>query len=143
MAGISRHAVFHQRRIALCRPHHHSQPTYAQEIQKPEFGYGLEGLLAYRRDDLSGIINGIDTSVWNPEKDAYINQNYSARTIGETAEQGRPASPVGFAGRSDLPLFALIGRLVEQKGIDLVLSCLPDMTNLPLQFVLLVAAIKA
>jgi starch synthase len=113
-------------------------PTYAQEIQKPEFGYGLEGLLAYRRDDLSGIINGIDTSVWNPEKDAYINQNYSARTIG-VKQQNKAAlqAQLGLPVDPDLPLFALIGRLVEQKGIDLVLSCLPDMTNLPLQFVLL------
>jgi starch synthase len=113
-------------------------PTYAEEIQKPEFGYGLEGLLSYRRDALSGIINGIDTSVWNPEKDDYISQNYSAKTL--AAKQQNKAAlqeQLGLPVNPDLPLFALIGRLVDQKGIDLVLSCLPEMTNLPLQFALL------
>ena len=50
-------------------------PTYAQEIQTPEFGYGLEGLLDHRKEFLGGIINGIDTDQWNPETDPYIAQN--------------------------------------------------------------------
>jgi len=113
-------------------------PTYAQEIQTPEFGYGLEGLLAHRQHQLSGIINGIDTAVWNPETDTQIAQTYSAKNLtgklkNKTALQERLGLPVW----SDLPLFGLIGRLVEQKGIDLVLSCLKEMTSLPLQFVLL------
>ena len=53
-------------------------PTYALEIQTPELGYGLEGLLTYRKDFLSGIINGIDLDQWNPETDPYISQQYSA-----------------------------------------------------------------
>lgn len=113
-------------------------PTYAQEIQKPEFGYGLEGLLAFRHNQLSGIINGIDTTAWNPAIDPNIDHNYSVKTLGDkqknkTALQARLGLPVD----PDTPLFALIGRLVDQKGIDLVLSCLPDMTTLPLQFTLL------
>ncbi len=112
-------------------------PTYAQEIQKPEYGYGLEGLLAYRRDDLSGIINGIDTSIWDPKQDTYISQTYNANTLNDKQKNkialqeklGLPVAPV--------PLFGLIGRLVEQKGIDLILSCLQEMTALPLQFALL------
>ncbi len=113
-------------------------PTYAQEIQTPEFGYGLEGLLAYRRDHLSGIINGIDMSVWNPETDHQIPQTYTAKTIknkvnNKTALQERLGLPVN----PELPLFGLIGRLVDQKGIDLVLSCLPEMTTMPLQLALL------
>lgn len=113
-------------------------PTYAKEIQTPEFGYGLEGLLAYRQDYLSGIINGIDTAVWNPETDGYIANTYGVKTLenklnNKTALQAR----LGLTVDPEVPLFGLIGRLVEQKGIDLVLSCLKDMTGMPLQFALL------
>ena len=113
-------------------------PTYANEIQTPEFGYGLEGLLAHRQHTLSGIINGIDTTVWNPETDQQIAQNYDAYTLvkkgkNKTALQRR----LGLRIDPDIPLFGLIGRLVDQKGIDLVLNCLKDMTALPLQFALL------
>ncbi len=113
-------------------------PTYAHEIQTPEFGYGLEGLLAHRQRTLSGIINGIDTNVWNPEMDQQIAQTYGRDTLNKkvknkTALQKRLGLPVN----PDLPLFGLIGRLVDQKGIDLVLSCLKEMTTMPLQFVLL------
>ena len=113
-------------------------PTYAQEIQKPEFAYGLEGLLAYRRDVLSGIINGIDTTVWNPEGDEYISHHYHAENMANKQQNKQDLqAQLGLPVNPELPLFALIGRLVDQKGIDLVLSCLPDMTALPLQFVLL------
>ncbi|OQW73777.1 MAG: starch synthase [Proteobacteria bacterium ST_bin11] len=113
-------------------------PTYAQEIQTPEFGYGLEGLLAHKQSHLRGILNGIDVSVWNPAEDAYIAQPYSVNTlkdkqVNKTALQQQMGLPVD----TETPLFGLIGRLVEQKGIDLVLSCLQEMTTLPLQFALL------
>ena len=113
-------------------------PTYAQEIQTPEFGYGLEGLLAYRRDDLSGIINGIDMSVWNPETDQHIRQTFGVNSL-PAKQQNKTAlqQQLGLPVNADQPLFALIGRLVEQKGIDLVLSCLQEMTTLPVQFALL------
>ncbi|QWF70433.1 glycogen synthase GlgA [Methylomonas paludis] len=113
-------------------------PTYAQEIQTPEFGYGLEGLLAYRHDILSGIINGIDTSIWNPADDVYLNHHYSAENLsGKLQNKLELQEKLGLPINADIPLFGLIGRLVEQKGIDLLLSCLPEMTTLPLQFVLL------
>lgn len=113
-------------------------PTYAQEIQTPEFGYGLEGLLAHRQHTLSGIINGIDNTIWDPESDPHIVQAYGKKTLklkekNKTALQERLGLPVD----SKLPVIGLIGRLVEQKGVDLVLSCLKEMTQLPLQFVLL------
>ncbi len=113
-------------------------PTYAQEIQKPEFGYGLEGLLAFRRNNLSGIINGIDTTIWDPATDAYITKTFSAKTLNDK-QQNKTAlqKELGLPVNADLPMFGLIGRLVDQKGIDLVLSCLPEMTTMPLQFVLL------
>lgn len=113
-------------------------PTYAEEIQKPEFGYGLEGLLAYRRDRLSGIINGIDTAIWNPEKDTHLFNNYSVKTLGGKLQNKTTLqTQLGLPVNPDVPLLALIGRLVEQKGIDLVLSCLPELVNMPLQFALL------
>ena len=113
-------------------------PTYALEIQTPEFGYGLEGLLEHRKESLSGIINGIDLEHWNPEDDPLIVQNYTAATIhkkgvNKAELQKRFRLPVN----DDIPLFGLISRLVEQKGIDLILEALPEMVTLGLQFVLL------
>jgi starch synthase len=113
-------------------------PTYALEIQTPTFGYGLEGLLSYRRDNLVGIINGIDTHEWNPEIDPHIPQHYNVHSLHEKRInkmelQKRLNLPVN----DHVPLFGLIGRLVEQKGIDMVIDCLPEMVELPMQFVLL------
>lgn len=113
-------------------------PTYALEIQTAQFGYGLEGLLHHRQASLSGIINGIDTHVWNPNHDPYITQNYSIDTLdkkilNKTALQQRLSLPV----EANIPVFGLISRLVEQKGIDLILNCLDEMLNMPIQFILL------
>lgn len=113
-------------------------PTYALEIQTPAYGYGLEGLLSYRRDDLFGIINGIDTNEWNPEIDHFITQHYNVHALHEkrrnkTELQQRLNLPVN----EQIPLFGLISRLIEQKGIDMVIDCLPEMIDLPMQFVLL------
>jgi len=113
-------------------------PTYAREIQTADFGYGLEGLLSHRNDDLIGIINGIDADQWNPESDAQISECYNISTLNKKqlnkkTLQHRHSLPVDVK----IPVFALISRLVEQKGIDLLLECLPEMLTLPLQFVLL------
>ncbi len=113
-------------------------PTYALEIQTAEFGYGLEGLLEHRKEFLGGIINGIDLDQWDPEKDPNIFQCYSAKTLGKkllnkTALQAKLGLPI----EEQIPLFGLIGRLVEQKGIDLLLDCFSEMITMKLQFVLL------
>lgn len=113
-------------------------PTYAKEIQTAEFGYGLEGLLQYRKDSLSGIINGIDTDIWNPGNDSALVKSYSIKTLADkqlckSALQQNMGLPVD----DQIPVFGLIGRLVEQKGIDMVIECLEEMRELPLQFVLL------
>jgi starch synthase len=113
-------------------------PTYALEIQTPEFGYGLEGLLDHRKEFLGGIINGIDMDQWDPETDPYITQHFTVTTLdkkrlNKSELQRRFALPAN--GR--VPLFGLIGRLVEQKGIDLILECLPEMVAMDMQFVLL------
>ncbi len=113
-------------------------PTYAQEIQTAEFGYGLEGLLQYRQERLSGIINGIDTDIWNPATDTCLTQPYSISKLADKQlNKAALQQTLGLAVDEKQPLFGLIGRLVEQKGIDMVLDCLPQMAELPLQFVLL------
>jgi starch synthase len=113
-------------------------PTYALEIQTPEFGYGLEGLLSHKHEILSGIINGMDLDQWNPATDTSISEPYTANTlankiINKTSLQARSSLPVN----KSVPLFGLISRLVDQKGIDLVIDCLSEMVDMPLQFVLL------
>ena len=113
-------------------------PTYAQEIQTADFGYGLEGLLSHRNNILTGIINGIDADQWNPETDSNISEHFDLVTINKkqlnkTALQKKLSLPVDI----NIPIFAIISRLVEQKGIDLVLECLSEMLAWPLQFVLL------
>jgi len=113
-------------------------PTYALEIQTADYGYGLEGLLSHRNDALTGIINGIDADQWNPQTDPAISEHYDISTLNKkqlnkSALQKKLSLPVD----KSIPVFALISRLVEQKGIDLVLECLPEMLALPLQFVLL------
>lgn len=113
-------------------------PNYALEIQTAEYGYGLEGLLHHRHHELDGIINGIDIDVWNPEADDRIPQNYSIATLNKkasnkTALQKEYSLPVN----TSIPLIGLIGRLVDQKGIDLVIDCLDSLVEYPVQFVLL------
>ena len=113
-------------------------PTYALEIQTPEFGYGLEGLLDHRKEFLGGIINGIDLDIWNPETDPYITQHYTAATLNKKQlNKYELQRRFAFPANERIPLFGLIGRLVEQKGIDLILECLPEMAAMDMQFVLL------
>ncbi|MDO9214038.1 MAG: glycogen synthase GlgA [Methylococcales bacterium] len=113
-------------------------PTYALEIQSPAFGYGLEGLLAYRSNNLVGIINGIDTHEWNPETDPHIHQRYSVDSLSEKRHnKAELQRRVNLPVNDHVPLFGLISRLVEQKGIDMIIECLPEMMTLPMQLVLL------
>jgi starch synthase len=97
-------------------------PRYAQEIQTAEHGCGLEGALSSRAADLYGVLNGIDCEEWNPTNDARLPVKYS---VGNWA-QGKAACKValqrevGLPARPDVPLLGLIGRLADQKGLDLV-----------------------
>jgi len=113
-------------------------PTYAREIQAPEFGYGLEGLLQHRSDCLTGILNGIDVDAWNPESDIYIAKHYSVRQV-EMKQGNKKAlqQTFGLPERSDIPLLGLIGRLVYQKGIDIVLQAIHELMKIPVQLVIL------
>jgi starch synthase len=111
-------------------------PRYAREITTQEFGCGLEGLLQRRQDLLFGILNGADYDEWNSETDRHLKQTYSKENLGGKAadklalqrEFGLPADP-------SVPLFGNIGRMVEQKGVDILLGALTEMLSSNLQFV--------
>jgi starch synthase len=95
-------------------------PTYAEEITTPAFGMGLQGLISARKDVLHGIVNGIDTDVWNPETDPLLEATYSAKKLqGRTANRAAVAARFGLQA-DDSPLFVLVSRLTWQKGIDLL-----------------------
>ncbi len=113
-------------------------PTYAEEIQTYEFGYGLEGLLHHRRDRLHGILNGVDYDKWNPAQDPRLKKPYTARTLDDKDENKKQLRrDFGLSQKKGLAVIGMITRLVEQKGIDLVLDAMPRLIQLPLQFVIL------
>jgi starch synthase len=112
-------------------------PRYSQEIQTEEFGAGLEGVLRDRAKDLSGILNGVDTEEWNPAKDGRIAAKFSAAHL-----KGKSACRADLRRRMGLPetaapLFGVVSRLVEQKGIDLLAAVLADLVATESQVVVL------
>lgn len=113
-------------------------PTYAKEIQTPAFGCGLEGVLKRRSQHLSGILNGIDTQQWNPATDPWIAQTYDLKSLPrKQANKLALQSRFNLPPHAETPLLAFIGRLVTQKGIDLILQSLPSLIQYPLQFLFL------
>lgn len=102
-------------------------PSYAEEILTPEYGMGLEGLLQYRASDLAGIVNGIDTDVWNPQTDRMLAASYSAASL-NTRETNKRLVAERFALEpGDGPLFCVVSRLTEQKGMDLLAASIDDL----------------
>lgn len=99
-------------------------PTYAIEIQGEEFGCGLDWLLRARKDDLYGIINGIDYKEWNPGSDVYFEEHFNSRSLNGKAQlKAKVQKDFGLEVREDIPLFSMISRLAEQKGFgELLLS---------------------
>ncbi|NKB54004.1 MAG: glycogen synthase GlgA [Rhizobiaceae bacterium] len=105
-------------------------PTYAGELLTHEFGMGLEGLLQARQSDLSGILNGIDTDVWNPTTDPALPAPYSARNrVKKHNSRDALESRFGLMADPSSPLFCVISRLTEQKGLDLLLQSLPHLVT--------------
>ena len=107
-------------------------PTYAQEILTAAFGYGLEGLLQHRSERFTGILNGIDYEQWNPGTDPLIEQNFDALTY-ETKAGNKLAlqREFGLEENKEALLFGHIGRLVEQKGVDIILDILSRLFKHP------------
>jgi starch synthase len=106
-------------------------PTYAREIQSAPGGCGLEGLLASRRDSLAGIVNGIDTSLWNPAADPLLPRGFGEADVeeGKYAARVALAARLGHAAPDARPLVAFVGRLVEQKGITLILDAIRNLAG--------------
>ena len=111
--------------------------TYAQEIQTPEFGYGLEGVLQSRGSDLYGVLNGIDTEEWDPATDEGIAKRYTADDLA-----GKATCKSALVGEMGLdadgsPLIGVVSRLAHQKGLDLVPDAVPGLLDLGYQLVIL------
>jgi starch synthase len=101
-------------------------PTYAKQICTPALGYGLEGLLTYRADRLFGVLNGIDNRIWDPAHDRNIPSNFDAGSLERKQGNKRALQETfGLPVRDDVLLFGHVGRLVEQKGVDLIIELLP------------------
>ena len=113
-------------------------PTYAKEIQLPEGGAGLDGLLARRAGDLSGILNGVDYQIWNPSSTRHLEVHYDAKRLSaKKINKNLLQRAVGLDEAPDAPLFAVISRLAEQKGLDLVLENIAYLTQLNAQLLVL------
>jgi starch synthase len=113
-------------------------PTYAREIQDEAFGYGLAPLLRHRRSALRGILNGVDSSLWNPATDPALAASYAANRLAAKRENKEALQQeMGLAVANDRPLFGIISRLTEQKGLDLVLQLGEGITHLPAQLAIL------
>jgi starch synthase len=113
-------------------------PTYAREILNPEAGMGFDGLLRARGAALSGILNGIDVTVWNPADDARLAAPYTAQTLGVRA--GNKAAlqrRLGLEDKADALSFGVVSRLSQQKGLDLLLAVLPTLLGHGAQLALL------
>lgn len=115
-------------------------PTYAREITQPEFGYGMEALLKQRQQEgrLTGILNGVDPAIWDPEQDLLLNARYNRDVLDAKIENKRQLQiTMGLKLDDKAPIFAVVSRLTKQKGLDLVLEALPGLLEQGGQLVLL------
>ncbi|MDY0094128.1 MAG: glycogen synthase GlgA [Candidatus Vecturithrix sp.] len=104
---------------------------YSEEIQTKEYGHGLEGVLQFRSADLSGIVNGVDYSIWNPETDPHLVQNYSVKNLsGKLACKKDLLKEFGLPVNESWPVLAMISRLDDQKGFDLVAEIIDTLMNM-------------
>ena len=113
-------------------------PTYAREIQRPEHGAGLDGVIAARRADLHGILNGIDTVEWDPESDRHLPARYGAEDLaGKAICKQELQREMGLPERPRTPLFGVVSRLTPQKGFDLLAQVVERLLGWDLSIVLL------
>ncbi|MDR1726649.1 MAG: glycogen synthase GlgA [Acidobacteriota bacterium] len=125
--------------IALAHAVTTVSPTYAEEVQTPEMGVGLDGVLRERKADLHGIINGIDYGEWNPVSDPLIPARFSAlRMEGKAACKKDLLESFGLGATAKrIPLVGMVSRLADQKGFDLVAEAMPRLARLDMQLVVL------
>jgi starch synthase len=105
-------------------------PTYAEEIATPAYGMGLDGLIRSRASTMFGIVNGIDTEVWNPETDPHLAAPFSARKLKGRVANRRAVEERFGLDADDAPLFVTISRLTWQKGIDLLAAVADELVGL-------------
>ncbi len=114
-------------------------PTYAKEIQTPEFGCGLDGILRRRGEQISGVLNGADYSQWSPEIDDLLPVKYDANTVNENKPICKQAllEKFGMPIDENKPLFGVVSRLAPQKGLDLLAEAIPKLIKRGARFVIL------
>jgi starch synthase len=112
-------------------------PTYLKEIQTDYFGEKLNGVLVKRNEDLSGILNGIDEDIYNPETDRNLVKNYSTTTLHDKEENKRYIQQQFGLPQVDVPIIALITRLTKQKGLELVRSVFHEIISENIQMIVL------
>jgi starch synthase len=113
-------------------------PRYAKEIQTPEFGCGLEGILTKRSGRLFGVLNGVDYDEWNPESDGYLAANYGPHDLsGKQRCKADLLERFGMPLLNDTPVLGIVSRLADQKGFDILSPVMDDIANEGYQFVLL------
>jgi starch synthase len=114
-------------------------PTYAEEIQRPEYGYGFDGVMRARRSALTGILNGIDVDEWNPAADRYLPQPFDASDL--TGKRGAKRAMLELFGLATdeaslaRPAIGMVSRMVDQKGLDLIAGLAPRLAGLDATFV--------
>ncbi len=109
-------------------------PTYAREMATEEFGFGLDGLIRSRGEAVTGILNGVDRTVWNPQADALIAAHYSAHALqGKAQCKAALQQALGLVVDAKAPLLTIVSRLTSQKGLDLLLAALPELIALGAQ----------
>jgi len=103
-------------------------PTYSEQIKSSEYGCGLEGVLVGKEDKLTGILNAIDYSVWNPAKDKLLYEKYSsAKLEGKAINKKKFQKDLGFEQKASIPILGMVTRLAEQKGLDILSKALPKI----------------
>lgn len=113
-------------------------PTYAREIQTPEFGFGLDGLLRPRVAKISGILNGVDYGEWNPETDPHLPARYSAQNLaGKRISKLALLQELGLPLDRERPLIGVISRFAGQKGFDLLPTIVAELMELDFALVVL------
>ena len=119
-------------------------PTYAREIQGEPLGFGMQGLLAAKQGQLSGILNGIDVDEWNPARDSFLAKNFSSgRLAGKAANKRALQEAFGLQVSAEMPVLGMVSRIAYQKGLDLVIQEAEKILASGVQLVLLGTGEKA
>ena len=112
--------------------------SYAREILTPEFGERMDGVLRLREPDLVGIVNGIDTKLWNPAKDTLLTSVYDVDSLDLKApNKSSLQANYGLTVDADIPLFGMVTRLTDQKGVTLLIDTMEDIVQMGIQVIVL------